>query len=58
MKDFQSITQVKVTGNSDEVNRLLEDFWQLLDVFHNNEGDLFFVLGNREPLISPSLRSA
>lgn len=58
MKDFQSITQVKVTGNSDEVNRLLEDFWQLLDVFHNDEGDLFFVLGSRELLISPSLRSA
>ena len=34
---------------SEEVNLLLEDHWQLLDLYHDSEGVLLFVLGDTRP---------
>lgn len=50
MKDYSLIAEIQVTDSSDKANSLLEDWWILLDVFHNNEGGLFFVLGRERSL--------
>ena len=49
MKDYSMISQVVVTPSSEEVNLLLEEHWQLLDLYHDCEGVLLFVLGNPQP---------
>ncbi len=45
MQDYSEISHVRVTTSANEANDLLDDFHALLDVFHDTEGILFFVLG-------------
>lgn len=45
MQDYSEISHVRVTTSANEANDLLDDFHLLLDVFHDTEGTLFFVLG-------------
>ncbi len=56
MKDLSMISEVivtpclrRVSRPSEEVNSLLEDHWRLLDLYHDGEGVLLFVLGNTMP---------
>ena len=45
MQGYTDISHVRVTTSANEANDLLDDFHVLLDVFHDTEGTLFFVLG-------------
>ena len=49
MKDYSTISQVVVTPSSEEVNLLLEEHWQILDMYHDSEGVLLFVVGDPRP---------
>ena len=49
MKDYSMISEVVVTPSSEEANLLLEDHWRLLDLYHDGEGVLLFVLGDTRP---------
>ena len=49
MKDLSAISEVVVTPSSEEANLLLEDHWRLLDLYHDDEGVLLFVLGDTRP---------
>lgn len=49
MKDLSTISEVIVTPSSEEANLLLEDHWRLLDLYHDGEGVLLFVLGDPRP---------
>lgn len=44
MKDYSSITQVRISESEAETNRLLADEWVLMDV-GNQQGKILFVLG-------------
>ena len=46
MRDYSMISQIVVTPSSEEANSLLEEHWQLLDLYHDGEGVLLFVLGD------------
>lgn len=50
MRNYSEIARIEVTDSCDKANNLLEDRWTLLDVFHNSEGNLFFVLGCQRTL--------
>ena len=50
MKNYSEIAGIEVTDSCDKANDLLEDWWILLDVFHDREGNLFFVLGCQRTL--------
>ena len=47
MLDYSMIAKVAVTPSSDEANQLLEDWWTLLDLYHDTDGSLLFVLGRQ-----------
>lgn len=44
MRDYSSITQVRISESEAETNRLLSDEWVLMDVA-NQQGKILFVLG-------------
>ena len=50
MNKYAEFARIEVTDSCDKANDLLEDWWILLDVFHNKEGNLFFVLGCQRTL--------
>ena len=50
MNKYAEFARIEVTDSCDKANRLLEDWWILLDVFHDREGNLFFVLGCQRTL--------
>lgn len=43
MRDYSSITQVKISESEAETNRLLSEDWVLLDVYRGNQTPLFIL---------------
>ena len=56
MKDYSMISKITVTASSDEANHLLEDWWTLLDLYHDTDGSLLFVLGCQRAFDFEALR--
>ena len=46
MSIYSDIKEIKVLDNTDEVNELLKDWWELLELY-KKEGSIMFVLGRR-----------
>lgn len=44
--NYSGIKEIKVLDNVDEVNELLEDWWELLELFKKDDS-IMFVLGRR-----------
>ncbi|MBR1658119.1 MAG: hypothetical protein IJ697_06610 [Synergistaceae bacterium] len=44
MSSYSGIKEVKVLSNTDKVNTLLDDWWELLE-FYKGEYGILFVLG-------------
>ena len=56
MLDYSMIAKVAVTPSSDEANRLLKDWWTLLDLYHDTDGTLLFVLGSQRSVEFDAIR--
>lgn len=41
---YSSIREIKILDNPDEVNKLLKEWWELLELYKNEYG-IMFVLG-------------
>ena len=44
MADYSAIKEVKVLSDTDKVNMLLDDWWELLEIYKGEYG-ILFVLG-------------
>ena len=44
MADYSNIKEIKVLSDPDRVNELLKDWWELLELYKNEDG-IMFVLG-------------
>lgn len=47
MRDYSRIGRLVVTSSCDEANQLLGSYWTLLDLYHDEDGTLLFVLGGQ-----------
>ena len=46
MSNYSDIKEIKVLDNVGEVNKLLQDWWELLELFKKDDS-IMFVLGRR-----------
>ena len=46
MSNYSGIKEIKVLDNVGEVNKLLQDWWELLELFKKDDS-IMFILGRR-----------
>lgn len=45
MRNFSSVKEIKVLSDPTEVNKLLKDWWELLEIYKTEDFRIMFVLG-------------